>query len=225
MIPRSRQDRRKPADRASRARAGPVPRVPAATHRQGEHRRGGVLVAAPALGQGRAAARASRRSAPARSAGNSRAPVLLPALGHLAFQHVGGPAGGRAGIPRSVSARNDHRRDLVQRGHGGRTDHRWSARGPAPPTTSPLAADGEDLLLSAIGVPDADLDPARVDDHHLGCVLRPRGTAPPRRGSTPPPRRPASAARLGGRPARFQKLRTVGRSQRTLPAATGISAT
>ena len=47
-------------------------------------------------------------------------------------------------------------------------------------------------------------------------------TAPARKNSSTPAA--ASASRSGSASA-FQKLRAVGRSQRTLPAATGISAT
>ena len=153
-----------PADRV-RARPGPV-REFLLRHRQGEHRGGGVLVAAPALGQVE-----QQPGQPPLGAGpfgrEQPRPVFLPALGHLAFQHLGG-ARVAAQELREPFGRNDHRRDLVQRGHGGRTDL-GSERGPLPHHV-PLAPDGEDLL-SAIGVRDADLDPARVDDRHLGGVF------------------------------------------------------
>ena len=100
-------------------------------------------------------------------AGEQARPVFFPALGHLALEHLGGPRV-EAQEFREPFGRDDHRRDLVQRGHGGRTDTSGQ-RGPLPHHV-PLAADGEDLL-SAVGVRDADLNPARVDDRHLGGVL------------------------------------------------------
>jgi len=92
--------------------------------------------------------------------------ALVPALGHLALEHLGG-ARMAAQELREPLGRDHHRGDLIQRGHGGRPDP-GGQRGPLPDHV-PLAAHGHDLL----GLPggDADLDPAGVDDHHLGGVV------------------------------------------------------
>ena len=203
-----------PAHRV-RARPGPV-REFGLRHRQGEHR---GLIAAPALGQ----VQQQPGQTPLRAGPLTREqphPVLFPALGHLPFQHLGRTrvAAQELGEP---FGGNHHRRDLVQRGHRGRPDS-GGQRGPLPDHI-PLAAHRQDLLggpgssrMLTLTQPESMIITWEVSSPAW------HSTAPARKTSSTPA---AASASRSGSASEFQKLRAVGRSQRTLAAATGISAT
>ena len=136
-------------------------------HRQRERGRRRVLMTAAAPGQFEQQPGQALLGAAPLARGKPH-PALPRALRDLALQHLDGARMPAQEFGESLGG-HDHGRHLIQRGHGGRPDL-GGQRGPFPDHVT-LAPHGEDPLPALAPGPDADLDPPRVDDHHLrGCI-------------------------------------------------------